>query len=47
LIYGKGVLPDFKDIGAKWKFVWNKKVLDEEAMQVQDMDNVTDFVEQD
>ena len=47
LIYGKGNIPDYKDIGAKWKFVWSKKVLDEDAMQVQDMDNITNFVEQD
>lgn len=47
LIYGKGQMPDFKDIGAKWKFVWSKKTLDEDAMQVQSMDNITNFVEQD
>lgn len=34
LIYGKGNMPDYKDIGVKWKFVWSKKVLDEDAMQV-------------
>ena len=39
-IYGKNVIPDFKDIGVKWKYIYQNKQLDEDAMQIQYMDDV-------
>ena len=46
-IYGKGASPDFRDIGVRWKYVWNKSTQDEEAMTVEPKDDATQFVETD
>lgn len=45
LIYGKDVMPDYKDIGVKWKWVFNKSMLDDEAERVENKDDVANFVE--
>jgi hypothetical protein len=46
-LYGKGANPDFRDIGVRWKYVWNKSTQDEEAMTVEPKDDATQFVETD
>lgn len=46
-IYGKGINPDFRDIGARWKYVFSKNEIDEDAMHVEYKDNVQNFMEQD
>jgi len=40
-LYGKGANPDFRDIGVRWKYVWNKSTQDEEAMTVEPKDDAT------
>ena len=45
LIYGKDVHPDYKDIGVKWSWVFNKSMLDDEAERVENKDDVANFVE--
>lgn len=47
LIYDQDQFQDYRDIGVKWKYVWNKKKLDDESMVVQDMDDVTGYLETD
>ena len=35
----------FEDIGVKYKFVWNKKEIDDEAMNIEYKDNVMNYLE--
>jgi len=34
LIYGKDQPKDYSDIGVKWKWVFSRRAIDEEAMQI-------------
>ena len=50
LIYGEGEngqpkIVDYKDIGVKWKWVWQKKVIDDSAMSVEYQDQVSNMIE--
>lgn len=47
IIYGKDKITSYKDIGVKWRWVWQKKVLDEDAMNVEYQDDVSNFLERD
>ena len=39
-IYGKGADPDYRDIGVKYKYVYNKQKKDDEARVVEYHDNI-------
>jgi len=39
-LYGKNASPDFRDIGARWKYVFSKNEIEEDAMHVESKDDV-------
>lgn len=45
VIYGKGVVPDYRDIGVKYRFITSKASKDEDDMVIERKDNINDFLE--
>lgn len=43
-IYGKGVDPDFRDIGVKWKYAYGKQKQEDDVMIIERKDDVASFM---
>lgn len=46
LIYGEGVTPNYQDIGVRYRYLWNKQALEEDRVNVEDKDDVANYLEQ-